>query len=109
MKCNLKMLLLVLFIIGFHIESSAQNSKAVPHKWHYLVEPYLMLANMEGTLGVGRLPDAKVDANIGDVLGHLKFGAMLYFEATSDKWAISSDLVYMKLGQDVTKGNTINS
>ena len=65
----------------------------------------MMLPNMSGTTGIGELiPPVDVDANVGDILGHLKMGAMLYVEATNDTWTVSSDLIYMKLGQDITTG-----
>lgn len=34
---------------------------------------------------------------------------MLYLEATNDDWSISSDLIYMKLGQDVVPTTIIES
>ena len=34
---------------------------------------------------------------------------MLYLEAQTGKWAIASDLVYMKLAQEVTPGTLIQS
>ena len=51
----------------------------------------------------------KGDADSGDILGRLKFGAMLYLEAYSDRWAITTILMYMKLAQDVTTDTLINS
>ena len=40
---------------------------------------------------------------------YLKIGAMLYLEATNDDWSISTDLIYMNLGQDVKPGVIISS
>ena len=79
--------------------SLAQNEDKTG--WHYLAEVYLMFPNMSGTIAVADLPPVGVDADPGDIFGHIKMGAMFYFEATNDNWAISSDLLYMKLGQDV--------
>ena len=76
-------------------------------KWHYLSELYLMFPSMSGEIGVADLPAAEVDADAGDIFGHLKMGMMLYLEATNDDWSITSDLLYMKLGQDVTPGTII--
>jgi len=87
--------------------SNAQDDPA--KKWHYLGELYMMFPNMTGETTVRNLPEAEVDASVGDILGHLKIGAMLYFEATNDDWAISSDLLYMNLGQDLTPGPIITS
>jgi hypothetical protein len=71
-------------------------------KWNFVIEPYMMFPNMSGETGIGEvLPSVEVDANVGDIFGHLKFGAMLYAEAGNDKWTITSDLLYMKLEQDI--------
>ncbi|UKJ06293.1 hypothetical protein [Solitalea lacus] len=78
-------------------------------KWHYIVEPYILFPNMHGTIGLGNLPDADIDENPGDIFNHLQLGAMLYAEATNNKWTISSDLLYMDLGEDVTSSSIISS
>ena len=88
---------------------SAQETADSSQKWAFLVEPYLMFPNMNGTTGVGVLPAVDVDADVSDIFSHLQFGAMLYFEASKDRWAISSDILYMDLNQDVTPGTVINS
>lgn len=85
---------------------SAQDSTAAK-KWHYLTEVYMMFPSMSGEVGIADIPTVEVDADEGAILGHLKMGAMLYFEATNDDWAITTDLLYMKLGQDVTTSNVI--
>jgi hypothetical protein len=50
-----------------------------------------------------------VDANPGDIFSRLKMAAMLYLEAKTEKWAITSDLVYMNLNQEVTPGTLFHS
>jgi hypothetical protein len=47
------------------------------------------------------LTDAEVNADAGDIFSNLQIGAMLYFEAHNDHWAITSDLLYMDLKQDI--------
>jgi hypothetical protein len=78
-------------------------------KWRFVVEPYLMFGNMRGQIGLDSLPTADVDADADQILENLEFGAMLYFEMYKPKWAISLDVIYMKLGQDVNQGTIINS
>jgi hypothetical protein len=78
--------------------ADAQSSDS--SQWHFIVEPYLMLANIHGTTGLGTLPDASVDESPSDIFKHVQFGAMLYAEAHNDRWAISSDLMYMNLAED---------
>jgi hypothetical protein len=89
--------------------ANAQDSLASKKKWHYLGEIYLMFPTMSGSMGIRNLPDLDFTADAGDIFSHLKMGAMFYFEASNDKWAINSDLLYMKLGQDVTPGQVIVS
>lgn len=79
------------------------------HAWHFLAEPYLMFPYMSGETGIGESLLLPVDANPGDIFDKLQMGAMLYLEAQTDKWAVTSDLVYMKLEQEVTPGALINS
>ena len=78
-------------------------------QWKFLLEPYLMFPNMKGTIGLGNLPNAEVDEDISDIFENLKFGAMIYFEAYSPKWALTSDMLYMKLGADITPNQIMNS
>jgi hypothetical protein len=60
-----------------------------------------MLPTMSGDVTVADLPPVEIDADAGNIFSHLKMGTMLYLEATNDDWAITSDLLYMKLGQGV--------
>jgi hypothetical protein len=87
----------------------AQDSTAVKNKWKFQAEPYLMFPHMKGDIGAGDKVTIPVDANTGEILGKLKMGAMLYFEVRTSKWAITSDLLYMKLAQDVTPSKLLNS
>jgi hypothetical protein len=64
---------------------------------------------MNGTVGVGSLPDGEVDASTGDIFSHLQFGFMLYAEAQNGTWALSSDFIYMKLNQDFTPTTLVKS
>jgi hypothetical protein len=105
----MKNIICVLAIIGSCFNARAQDSTVHKNKWHFLVEPYLMFPNLNGTTGVGELPDVAVDANPGDVFSHLQIGAMLNIEASKGKWAITSDVTYMHLTQDAKTGTVIKS
>lgn len=92
--------------------ATAQESGTVtPPKsdWKFLVEPYMMFPNMNGNLGLGDLPDASLDASSSDILGQLKMGFMLNAEASTGKWTIGSDFIYMHLAQGVEPGTLISS
>lgn len=105
----LKRILIILLFFLPLLTSRAQNTASVQNKWHFLAEPYLMFPNLSGTVGLGSLPDASVNASPGDIINHLQMGAMLYLEAGVGKWAITSDLLYMNLSADVPKKSIINS
>lgn len=68
-----------------------------------------MFPYMNGETGFGSSFTVPVDANPGDIFNNLQMAAMLYFEAGTDKWAITGDWVYMNLKQDLTPGTLINS
>jgi hypothetical protein len=82
---------------------SAQDS-TFTKKWSFLTDVYLMFPYMDGETGKGDLLSVPVDAKPGDIFSKLKMAAMLYFEAKTAKWAITSDLVYMNLHQGVSSG-----
>jgi len=82
---------------------SAQSDDTV-NKWKFQTDIYLIFPYMKGDIGIGNKISVPVDATPGDIFSKLKFGGMLYLEANTRKWAITSDLIYMSLNQDVTAG-----
>jgi hypothetical protein len=97
----------LLLFIGY--QPLAAQSAAPEKKWNFLTDIYLMFPYMDGETGIGESLILPVDANPGDIFSKLKMGAMLYLEAQTDKWAVTSDLVYMNLKQDVTPGTIVSS
>jgi hypothetical protein len=91
------------------IGSVAHSQDASDGGWHYLIEPYVMFPNMKGEVGVGNLPPSPVDEGPEDIFENLQTGAMLYAEAHNGEWAISSDVLYMKLEADVPPSRLLNS
>ena len=67
----------------------------------------MMFPAMNGAVALSTLPEVALDASPGDIFSNLQIGLMLYLEARTNKWAISSDLIYMDLSQDVKQGNVI--
>ncbi len=106
---NLFLKIVPAIIVSLFLANAACAQEVTDKKWHYLGELYMMFPNMTGDIGVGNLPAVAVDAGAGDILGNLEMGAMLYFEATNDDWAISSDLLYMKLGQKASNEGLVTS
>lgn len=96
----------VVCFFGSHV--SAQDSTKIG-KWNFVVEPYLMFPYMDGETGIGNSLILPVDASPGDIFSKLQIGAMLYLEANTEKWAITSDVVYMNLKQEATPGMVLIS
>ena len=97
--------LLFLFVLS----ARAQNGSGGKNKWHFLVEPYLVFPNLNGTTGIGTLRDAELEADPSDTFNNFKIGTILYSEMAKGKWAFSSDLVYMNIYQDAPSVPVINS
>jgi hypothetical protein len=76
-------------------------------KWHFVIEPYLIIPNMVGEISVRQLPASEVDADAGDIFGQLRMAGMIYLEAGTDKMAFSADLIFMDLKQEVTPGQVV--
>jgi hypothetical protein len=89
--------------------TATQQPVATKKKCNSLLEIYLMFPNMNGKSGLGTLPEVDVDANPGDIFDKLQIAAMIYFEMASDRWAFSSDIIYMSLKQDLKTGPVIKS
>ena len=94
----------------FNVTNTASaQTEVTEKKWNFLTDVYLMFPSMDGETGTGDLLSVPVDANPGDIFSKLKMAAMLYLEAKNSKWAITSDLVYMNLNQEVTPGTLFHS
>jgi hypothetical protein len=103
-------LIFLLFVFSFTTLTAQEPSEdPAVKKWNFLAELYLMFPNIQGNVGIGSQLTAPVDATPGDVFSHLQFGGMAYFEAKTDKWAISTDYVLMMLEQDISETELIKS
>lgn len=98
--------LLALLLMAAVGTARAQGAPA--SEWHFLVEPYVMFPNMKGETGIGNLPPVQVDEDPQDIFDHLQMGAMLFLEARNDRWAFSSDLLYMDLESDIEQATLIS-
>jgi hypothetical protein len=102
----LKKLIILFCLISTFAVRAQQTTNA--RKWNFFLEPYLMFPNMAGVTGLRNLPDVEVKASASDVLSHLQIGALAYFEAYTDRWALYTDLFYGNMEQDATPGSIIS-
>jgi len=78
-------------------------------KWNFLTDIYLLFPNISGETGVGDALTVPIDANPGDIFSKLKVGGMLFLEGHTNKWAVTSDLVFMNLNEEVPPGIVFHS
>jgi len=93
---------IIALMILIALPSMAQEDAKKEKQWNFTAAPYLLMPYMNGDVGLGPAM-VNVDANPGEIFDNLDFGMMLYFEASSDKWVVNFDLLYMNLG---AKGET---
>ena len=101
--------LFIILLLGALVNPASGQEAPKDKKWNFLAEPYLMFPYMHGKTGIGESLTLPVYATAGDIFSKLQMGAMLYLEAKTDQYAITSDLVYMDLNQNVEPGKLINS
>jgi len=101
--------IIILILFTGSINNVSAQSDTIAKKWNFEADVYLMFPYMNGETGIGNIITAPVDASPGDIFSKLKMAGMLYFEAHTNKWAITSDFVYMKLNQEVTPGKLLES
>ena len=67
---------------------STQSMQA-QDEWSYALEPYLLLASIEGDTSVGRLVGEDLSVDFKDLLDSLEMGFMMHFEAhKNDDWGL---------------------
>ncbi len=65
--------------------------------WRFDTSLNLFLAGLSGDVTTRGIP-AKIDASFGDILDHLEFGAAGRFTVSYDRWFLSTEVSYMRLG-----------
>lgn len=91
--------------IAFALFSSALCLVSLAHadEWEYVVAPYGLLPSITGDAAVGRIDEADVDLDPGDVFDSLEFGAMIEAEARhSSGYGVTINYAFMNLGQNAT-------
>lgn len=75
----------------------AVASVAHAAEWKHEIAPYVWGSSMQGTVGVGALT-AETDLSFSDILDNLEFGFMGTYRASTDRYSITVDAIYMGLG-----------
>jgi hypothetical protein len=70
---------------------------AAAAEWKHELAPYLWGSAMEGTVGIGDVT-AEAEMSFSDILDDLEFGFMGTYRASSERYSITVDAIYMGLG-----------
>src|SRR5215469_16900287 len=92
--------LMTVLSLGIVAAGQSPDTAHVKGRWHCLLEPYVLFANMNGNVDVGVQPPSHVSLEPDEIFSHFHAGIMLYFEVSNDRWLFSSDLTYMDLDGD---------
>jgi hypothetical protein len=65
--------------------------------WTVDVSVYVLGAGMDGVIGVAG-HEADIDVSFGDIVENLEMGAMGLVRVTRNRWAFTTELIYMGLG-----------
>jgi hypothetical protein len=78
--------------------------------WEFTIAPYLWAAGMDGSLTVADI-EAAVDVPFDTIMSNLDFAFMGHFDMQNERWALSSDLIFVDLedSEDVALGTGTSS
>jgi len=77
----------------------ALAAPASADEWECDLGFYAWLSGLDGTIGVADNSDVPVDATFSDLASFLDFAGATYFEARKPKFALQTDISYVKLGE----------
>ena len=79
--------------------------------WKFTLTPYIWLPNVNGTLKYNPPPSGsspEVDTGPNNYLENLSFALMLSGDARNGRWAIVSDLIYLKFDSEKSNVRQVN-
>lgn len=86
----------------------AQETRIDEPGWRFELVPYFWAANLDGTVGIGPLPEAEVDASFGDLLENLDFAAAASLLARRGDWLVLAEVNYTGLAiEDDVAGSSV--
>jgi len=89
-------------VISTILSSILCAGNSTEKSWSYQIEPYMLIASMNGTAKIGHTPTMEIDVDFGTILDHLDMGAMVHFEAHHQSgWGLWLDYGFMDLSSDI--------
>jgi len=94
---------MALLVVLVSTAADAAENSTNNNDWQFKVQAYGWLPTIEGTLPTGN----DIEFTIDEIFDNLDMTFMGVFQARRDKWAIVSDVVYLKLSSDEAGNTTI--
>src|SRR4051812_14539737 len=69
--------------------------------WRFKAIAYGWATGLDGSVGVGRLPNANVDLTFADIFNHLNGAFMAAFIARNDTFIFGADLIWNRISSNV--------
>ena len=107
-----RLLLILLFIcvspvvIAGPVNVMPSATQAPESQWGFTLAPYGWLPGMTGSISIADRT-ADVDVSPGEVLSHLDAAFMMVTQVRYNRWAVTGDLVYARLHDDIDPPNGI--
>ncbi len=101
---NMLGLVSVILFIALSVTMPVRAQAKDDDEWHFVVAPYMLLAGMDGTLGVEGI-EVETDITDKTIMNNLQGGFNGYFAAQKGDWGFGVDVIYMALG---TSGDYVN-
>lgn len=78
--------------------ADGQEASGESDEWSFKIAPYFVFPHMDGSTTIGSVSN-DVDVGPSEIFEKLDFGAMLFFEAATRRFAFTLDGLYMDLGE----------
>lgn len=103
MKYLISLLMAAAIILSMNM-AYAQDSKT-KKDWEFLIEPYLLFANIKGDTTLRGLPEVDIDVSTSDIFDHLNIGGNVRMETLhKNNWGLAFDFGFMDLEVDDVQG-----
>ena len=90
-------LVLALSFAGLPASAEAQSDD-----WEFVIAPYALFGNLTGEAAVIPSQATPVDLDFGDLLESMRFATIVHAEVWKGNWGVMGDLIWMRLGEDIT-------
>lgn len=82
--------------------ASASGAAPAPSGWHISASPYFWAASISGSTGINGAEPLHMTSGFGQLLKNIDFAFMGLVEARKDRFSLIGDIVYTKLGKDLS-------